>query len=493
MNTFMNELEKDTNYALTENGAVTHKSTLSFVYDMFAFGGAYRKRSADDIITLFKDAYEEEDKTLALKCLFYLRDCRGGQGERRFFRVAFNWLAKNHPETALRLIEYVSEFGRWDDVIYTTIDTPIWSDVVSFVEKQLRLDLESKTPSLLGKWMPSENASSYKTKKAAKVLRETLGVTSREYRKMLSMLRKKINIVERLMSENRWDEIEFDKIPSKAGLIYKNAFARRDIIAQKYKAFATNSETKVNAGTLYPYDVVKQALSTDVRNQTDRAMINKYWDNLPDYFDGKKCNMMCVVDTSGSMTWGEGSVLPIHVAISLGLYCAERISGPFANHFISFSRTPHLVYTHGSDFVDKAKRIYKNSINENTNLIGVFELLLRTAKKENVKEEDIPETIVIISDMEIDGGGLGYWFDEDNHMLTDMELMRHKWEAAGFIMPKLVYWNVDARNNNILDLSPDVSYVSGCSPIIFEQVMTGKTGYDLMLQTLNTDRYACIK
>lgn len=123
-NTFFNSLKEDTNYTYTENGAVTHKSTLSKVFDMFAFGGAYRRRNDGDVITLFKDAFQE-DATMALKCLFYLRDVRGGQGERRFFRVAFKWLCEKWPEYAQRNLVYVSEYGRWDDLIYTTVGTPL--------------------------------------------------------------------------------------------------------------------------------------------------------------------------------------------------------------------------------------------------------------------------------------------------------------------------------------------------------------------------------
>ena len=482
-------MENDNNYALTENGALTHESTNSKVYDMFAFGGAYRNRNVDDVILLFKEAYEE-DATLALKCLFYLRDCRGGQGERRFFRIAFNWLAKEDPDTAIRLIDYVSEFGRWDDVIYTTMGTPIWSLVVKFLDKQLKLDLGSTTPSLLGKWMPSENASSYKTKRAAKTLREDLQLSNREYRKMLSMLRKKINIVERLMSENRWDEIEFDKIPSKAGLIYKNAFARRDITAEKYSKFAKDKTTTVNAKTLYPYEVVHQAIRCyEDYDDTNRLMINKYWENLPDYLGGEKTKMMCVVDTSASMRWGDPE--PIDVAIGLGVYCAERLGGPFANSYISFSHNPRYVKVRGTDFVDKVKRIYGSNVCEDTNLVGVFDMLLETAQQPGVKKSDLPETIVVISDMEINNGikGYRYYDDGSSRLLTEMEMVREKWHKAGFYMPNLVYWNVNARNNNILDLSPRVSYVSGFSPVIFKQVLTGKTGYSLMLETLYADRY----
>ena len=507
MNTFMNQLKNNANYGYTENGAVKRVTTNSAVYDMFAMGAAYRSRSDEDCILLFKNAFEE-DETLALKCLFYIRDCRGGQGERRFFRVCMRWLAENHPERAAALAEYVPEYGRYDDWFKIYFNTPVEKQVIEMMKKQLSTDMFCKknAVSLLAKWMPSENASSKETIRTAKKIRNAFGVSAKEYRQMLSKLRTKINVLEKLMSANRWDEIEFDKIPSKAGLVYKNAFARRDIIAKRYESFAKDKSTKVNASTLYPYEVVAKALQhmgngwnySLNMNEVDRAMINKYWENLPDYLNGEDCSMMCVVDTSGSMV-GREAAAPINVAISLGLYCAERAGGPFKNHYISFSSRPQLIKTEGVDFVDKVYRIYRTNLCENTDLVAVFDLLLATAMKPGVSAWDIPKTIVVISDMEIDQGTGSYWGYNrhsgwtTNSASTEMEKIRKKWAAAGLKMPKLVYWNVQARHNTILDSGPNVTFVSGMSPVIFKQVLTGKTGWELCLETICSKRYEVIK
>jgi hypothetical protein len=485
MNTLMQNLKEATNFTYTENGALAHKSTLSKVYDMFAFGAAYRKRTDEDCINLFKNALEE-DEVLALKCLFWIRDCRGGAGERRFFRVCYNWLAKAYPAIARRNLAQIANYGRYDD-LFALVDTPLEEDVFKIIKIQLAIDVESKTPSLLAKWTPSENSSSSNTKKTARKLRKYLHMTSKEYRKMLSFLRERINVLERLMSANEWDKIDFSKIPSKAGLIYKNAFARRDIIAKKYEAFAKDENTKVNADTLYPYEIVSKVTSHrgyyEPLSTTDRAMINKYWENQKDYLNGEPCKMICVVDTSGSML-GQ----PMDIAIGLGLYCAERIGGPFKNHYISFASRPQLIETTGIDFVDKVQRIYKTNLCDNTNLTAVFKLLKETSLKAN--PEDRLNTVVVISDMEIDC--MSYWGD-DEKVKTEMERIREEWAEVGLEMPKLVYWNTCARNDTILDLGPNVSYVSGASPSIFTQVLTGKTGRDLMLETLNSDRYKNIK
>lgn len=491
MNNFLHGLTEYSNIKLTENGSKAYKSTNSALYDCFAFGGAYRKRSDEDCILLFKNAYEENPE-YALKCLFYLRDCRGGAGERRFWRVCARWLACAHSEAAIRNIKYVPIVGRWDD-LYTFLDTPAEDAALKLIRSQLELDVQCTTPSLCAKWIASENASSQQTRAIANRIRKYLKLTHREYRKLLSALRTRINVLEKLMSENRWNEIVFDKIPSKAGLIYRNAFARHDI-NKAYEKFA-HSDKAVNAGTLYPYECVREALKITQWDgslpdliDTQRLMVNKYWGSQTDYFDEATLNGLCVVDTSGSM-----SGLPIQVAISLGLYCAERAKGPFANHYISFASHPRLIKTEGIDFCDKVARIWKTNLIDNTNLEAVFDLLLDTAIRNNCKQSDLPETIIIISDQEFDAAQ-GYYKNDDKRTRSLMEDIEKKWNSIGYKMPSLIFWNVDARNNTIPMLVKDgISFVSGCSPTLFKQILTGKTAFDLMYDTLNQERYSNIR
>ena len=487
----MNKLLQGLDLKFTENGSLAHSATGGDVYDMFAFGGAYRVRSEADCWVLFKNAFMQ-DEAMALKCLFYLRDVREGQGERRFFRVCMRKLAQEFPEAAKRNFVYIPEFGRWDD-LFIFIDTPLEEDMFAFIRAQLALDVESTTPSLLAKWMKSINTSSFESRKIAKRTAKYLGWSAKQYRKVLTILRERIRVVEKLMSENRWDEIEFDKIPSNAGFKYRNAFARKDIVAKKYEAFAKSDNTKVNAKTLYPHETVAKARGY-IRSDTERAMINKYWDNLYDYFEGCSFNGLAVVDTSGSMAWSAtGGAYPIDVAIALGLYCAERAQGPFHGHYISFASRPQLIRTVGTDFVDKVQRIYRTNLCDNTNLEAVFQLILDIAVRDNLTTADLPENIIIISDMEIDCATGAYRANANSHINTVMEYMRTQFQNAGLEMPRLVYWNVNARNNTVLDSSPNVSYVSGFSPTLFQQIMTGKTGIDLMNDKLLSDRYACIK
>lgn len=493
MNSFVNSMDNMTNYTFTQNFDLAHKTTGSKVYDLFATGGAMRNRSDEDCIVLFKEAYLE-DALLALKCLFYLRDARGGQGERRFFRVCFKWLCQNYPDVARKNLEHVSFYGRWDDLIYSTYDTPVFKDTIKMIKLQLVLDSSSEAPSLLGKWIPSENSSSPRTKKMGNIIRTELGATHKQYRKLLSSLRTKINIVEKLMSEGRWDQIKFEVLPSRAGLKYRNAFARRDIIAKRYEEFIKSKDTKVHANVLYPYDVVREALNVARRgtslNDTDRVAVNKYWENLPDYLNGSDSKILCVIDTSGSMTYSRsGNIQPIHVAIGLGMYAAERLTGDFHNKYISFSSRPQWIDINGADFVDKVRRIYSTNLCSNTDLEATFKLIKSAMKKSDPK--DWPTSIVVISDLQFDCMSCGGW-TSDGELETGMERMREQWAREGLKMPNLYYWNCNASKQTITDLGPGVSYVSGASPVIFEQVIKGLSGIQLMLNKLNSDRYSPI-
>ncbi len=490
MNKLLQEIKKDTNYTTTENGAVTHKSTLNSCLDLFAMGAALRDREENDLILMFDNAFKEDPLT-AMRLAFWIRDIRGGQGERRWFRVVMKHMAKTNPNVISKNLGLIPEFGRWDD-LYTFVGTPLEKNAMEFMHKQFLLDMQCDTPSLLGKWLKSENTSSAESVALARRTRKYFKLSSRNYRKSLSKLREKINIVETLMSQNRWDEIEFDKLPSKAGFIYKNAFARRDVVGERYKNFISSDAT-VNAGTLYPYEVVQSAIRCE--DEIERMTLNKYWDNIADVFDGKTINAIAVVDTSGSM-WGT----PINVAISLGLYLAERGGGPFANHYISFSSEPQLIKTEGVDFVDKVQRIYDTNIVSNTNIEATFDLILKNAVGSQCSQEDLPQNIVIISDMEFDYAAHDDSYSYDGEAFTGfykdnadtlLEEVAKKFNAFGYKMPHLIFWNVSSRQNNIPAIGQgNISYVSGFSPSIFSSIITGKTGHDLMMEVVNSKRYS---
>lgn len=493
MNEFLQAMKQDTNYGYTENGGVKHNSTLNPVLDMFAMGGAMRKRSDDDVITMFSSAYRA-DPTHALRCLFYLRDVRGGQGERRFFRVCFKWLANKHPEEVEHLIKFVREYGRWDD-LFELFDTPCEPAMLGYIHWALRMNEDH----LLYKWMPSINASSRTTQARGRKFANEFGLSERQYRKMLSEGRATMNLVETLMSQNRWNQIAFDKLPSRAGLLYKNAFMRREETRERYAAFMNNASTKVNASVLNPVDIAHQIFNSYYANATERNAWQKYWDNLKDYYEGREEPGIAVVDVSGSMMG-----VPMEAAVSMGAYIAERGKGPFQNHFITFSGTPELVEFKGSDIYDKFHRARQAHWGQNTNIEAVFNLLLETAVRNRTDPRDMPKTIYIFSDMEFDGCVISgpareySYYDRVNHLNksqinTVIEAQVSKWRRYGYEVPKVIFWNLDARHENIPAIGPRFSYVSGFSMTMVSEILSGKTGVDLMLEKLDGPRYRDIK
>lgn len=496
MNALLEGLKKKENLTTTENGAVVYRSTLDKCLDMFALGGAMRDRAESDMYKLFVDAYNE-NPLVAMKLLFYMRDVRGGQGERRFFKILVRRLAYVIPEIIKKNMHLIPEYGRWDDLYILVDNTPLMHDALEFMHVQFVLDMNSKTPSLLGKWLKSENTSSVASRRLASMTRKYFKLNPKQYRQSLSLLRGRIKIVETLMSQNKWDQIEFDKLPSKAGIKYRNAFARRDMLKARYETFALSEETKVNAKALYPYDVIHNVFKQIQTSwysgfereidEVQRAILNKYWENLTDYFEGKQLNALCMVDTSSSM-WGTA----MEVAISLGIYCAERAGGPFKNHYMTFSSKPTLVELKGKDFVENVTDIYDNCIIENTNIEAAFDLMLKTAVENKLTQEELPDHLVIISDMQFDAATrYSSKFKQDNANIL-FELIEKDYQRHGYKIPKLIFWNVDARENTIPMLGRNVSYVSGFSPVIFESVMSMKTGKELMLEAINKERYNAV-
>lgn len=483
---FLQALQNESNLTRTENGAVAFKSTQSHVLDFFSKGGAYRTRSEQDIIQLFSNAFCENAE-LALKTLFYLRDIRGGQGERRLFRTVLTFLGDNYSDVMIKNISLIPEYGRWDD-LYSLFGTKCEEAALKLIKAQLLEDVKTETPSLLAKWMKSENASSKEGKRLARKTIKFLDLSSKVYRKMLSDLRRKIKIVETQLSNKEYKNIDYSKLPSKASMQYRKAFYRNDELRyQMYLDSLTGGFTSVNADTLYPYEIVEKlfgrypgAYGHRVSSQ-EQQLLNAMWEALPNYLEeGERA--LAVVDTSGSM-----SGRPIQVALSLGIYFAERNVGEFKDTFITFSFKPNLVKLNGSNLSEKIRNINMNDWSMNTNLEATFDLILNAAIKNNMSDDELPTKLYIISDMEFDRCAT-------NH--NDVSLMQHierKFKAHGYTMPGLVFWNVNSRNDQTPARVNDmgVQLISGCSPSIFKYAMSKEivTPYDLMLEVLNSERY----
>ena len=496
MNAIKNELSNETQR--TENGAVGFRTTGKELLDLNFAVASLRKASESDIVNRFIRAYFE-DKVVAIKWLFYARDVREGLGERRLFRVVMEEFAKQEPKATKELIKLVPEYGRWDD-LWCLLETDLADDVVELVTKQLTEDsdnmLGGKSISLLAKWMPSLNASSEQTKKYASIFCKKTNATPRSYRKTLSAMRKYIDVVECKMSAKQWNEINYEAVPSRANLIYNNAFLRNDEERRReYLGKLEKGEAKINAGTLYPHDIVHKYMSgggwySSSRLKSYDATLEGLWKALPDTVKGAE-NTIVVADGSGSMTCNVGgntSVTALDVANALAIYFAERASGEFKDKYITFSHRPQLVdFSNAKSLRDKIQIALRHNEVADTNIEATFDLILKTAVNNHMAQEDVPKNILIISDMEFNAA-TGYQRINETLFTT----IANKYAAYGYQLPRLVFWNVNSRTGTIPVKQNElgVALVSGFSVNIVNMVMSNKTDpYECLLDTLNTERY----
>lgn len=506
MNAMQNTLNDEFNVSISENGAIGYRTSGKELLDLNFAVASLRGASEQENIDKFTKAFFE-DKILAMKWLFFARDVRGGLGERRLFRVILKNLVENNPEMVIPVINLIPEYGRYDD-LWCLLDNQESAKVVyEIVDNQLMVDLhnmkENNPISLLAKWMPSINASSAQTKKYAKQFCKVFGLTEREYRQILSRLRKYLDVVETKMSAKNWSEIKYEAVPSKANLIYSNAFLKNDEERrEEYLEKLKKGGTKINASTLYPHDIVhKYSGGYRGLNYKD-ATIEALWKALPDTVQG--CgNTIVVADGSYSMTdniGGNTTVTALDVANALAIYFAEHSSGEFKNKYITFSERPQLVdFSKADSLHDKLQIALTYDECANTNIEKVFDLILTTAIKHNMRQEDMPKNVLIISDMEFDScatsGNSDIWRrNRPNQRL--FEIIAQRYADAGYQLPRLVFWNVNSRTDTIpvKENELGVALVSGFSVNIIKMVMSNKLDpYECLLEALNSERYAPIE
>ena len=490
----LDQMKLEANMTLTENGAATYASTGSDCLDLFATIGALRSANAEEIIGRFIRAYTEAPDR-AMKLLFFARDIRGGLGERRVFRTILSWLAENEPDSVRKNIAYIAEFGRFDDLL-SLMDTPCEKEMLSYLREQFEADMAALSGeaqvSLLGKWLPSVNASNARTVRNAKKIAWAFGLNDADYRKALSALRKRIRIIENDLRERDYS-FDYEKQPSRALFKYRNAFLRND--GERYREFLTRAasgKAVLHADNISPYELVDRYLDKEWGagrlkriSPEEKAVLNATWEALPDF--GGEENALAVIDTSGSMYFGRDPS-PASVALSLGLYFAERNKGAFANHFVAFSARPQLIRLRGNTFADRLR--YVTTFNEvaNTNIEAVFELVLRTAVKNELPQEELPAKLIIISDME---------FDACTNRASAVNFARAKERFAehGYRLPGVVFWNAASRNRQqpVTMNEQGVALVSGVTPRLFGMVAGGNMDpYTFMTEILNSERYARI-
>lgn len=486
---FANVMKKKAQTKLTENGAVAYNTLNNGLLDLFAVIGALRPQSESEIEQKFARAFNE-DKLLATKMLFYAGNIRGGLGERRTFRICLKWLAKNYPEIVIKNLELIPLFNRWDS-LFVLENTPAELAMWEFIRVQFMNDIramrKNQSVSLLAKWMPSENTSSKRTVRLAHKAMSALYLTPRNYRKTLSALRKYIKVVERDMSANQWGDINYEGVPSYAMKNYRKAFTTHDNIRfSNYIASLNKGEAKINASTLFPYDLVREYVD-EVWPRGDGkldSIVETQWKALPNYIEGEN-NYVVMADVSGSM-YGQ----PIMTSIGLAIYFAERNKGDYHNSYMTFTNKPHFInIKEGATLLENVKTVASTDIGYNTNLEAAFDYILKTAINNHISNEDMPKGLIVISDMEIDK-----YMRYNNWDF--LEMMEYKFNTAGYEMPKIILWNVAARQDTYLSQNPNVIYVSGSSPSVFKSfigALNGETAYDVMLKTLNDKMYDCVQ
>ena len=487
-NMFVNAVREEMNHTFTENGARAKNTSGDDCLDFFSTAGSIRKADFDRKYRLFSNAFLE-DPLSALRILFYVRDVRGGLGERDTFRTILHQAAKDHTREIRTNLWAIPFYGRWDD-LYELIDTPCEAPMWKFMEDQLKMDLENMTKekpvSLIAKWVKRGDESSQKAHALGILTANKLGYSVYDFKRLIARLRKYIDVVEAKMSTQRWDEIDYTKVPSRASMLYRNAFKRHD--EDRYEAFmqkVVNGEEKINTATLFPYDIIEKVWNNYKRGVEDDAL-QVMWDNLPDYV-GKGFNAMVIADTSGSMMCDGGR--PFYSAVALAVYFAQRNRSAFHNLWMTFSRNPKYQHIKGNTLYDIIHNFDTSDWDMNTNLEAALRLILQTAVDNLVPDKDMPKSLIIVSDMEID--------DCEDSGWSFYDYMKETYAEHGYDIPNIVFWNVDSRNDvfHADKNRKGVQLVSGHSSGTFKSLMgaVGMTPIEFMLSIINSDRYQPIQ
>ena len=452
--------------ARTENGMRARKSTANANVDLFFKIGASRGK---DIIPEFTSAFVE-NADVAVRIAMWARDVRGGAGERGTFRNVLAHLETHDVAYARVLMHKIPEIGRWDDLLF--LRGALKNEAFAMIQKAL-----IERNGLCAKWMPRQG-------ELATELRDFLGFSPKRYRKTLVTLTK---VVETQMCAQDWDNIEFAKVPSVASARYKKAFNRHTPKFAEYVEALTKGDAKVNAGAVYPYDVLK-----GVQSKMDATELNHVvaqWNALPNYVGD--ASVFPLVDVSGSMDTPvskNASVTCMDVAVSLGLYLSDKNTGVFNGAFLTFSQKPELLHLKGN-IVQKVKQMKDSAWGASTNLNNALDLMLLTAKNGNVSQAEMPKTLLILSDMQFDA-------DDTRWDNKAQDMMLRKYSESGYMMPNIVFWNLNAGYENVpvkFDKS-GVAMVSGFSPVIMKSVLASDfdnfTPEAIMNQAIMIDRYS---
>lgn len=504
-------IKNHNNRSRTENGAWGLRTTQHELLDLHFQVSSLRTRSPRYIADSFVKAYYE-DPHYAVKWLFYLRDIAEGLGERRSFRICMGYLANSQPEIAREVMELIPRYGRFDDLM-VYLDTPLQEEMGAYIGRQLKADLEAmeegRPASLLAKWLPGINTSSAATRAMAVRIAGLLGMGRREYRRTLSALRAYLDVVEVKMSASRWEKVDYERVPAKAGLRYDAAFARHDRERRvDYLRRVCLEDGKLNSRGIMPYEVVHRILACGSgwngnKFLRDNLLAELLWQKLLEEGfrnDWGLEDCIVVADGSGSMySPVSGSVSAIEVCHSLAIYFAAQLKGVFHDMAISFSETPQLIdLSQGGSLKSRLEIMRAHDEVANTNIEAVFRLLLDMALSHDVPAEQIPGQVLIISDMEFDEAS-GQYEDDETQSLdrTLFEGVAAEYAEAGYPMPRLIFWNVCGRSDTIPAVTGDqgICLLSGFSQNAMKVAADRRIRdpYKSLLHTLDCPRYAPVE
>lgn len=446
------ECLENNSYKVNTKGGLYYSTTFDANLDVFAATSRFMSENALKI--LFDRAYYENKKLLAANILYNL-DIRNGKGERRIFKIFFKLMCVKDYELAVKILKLIPSLGRYD-YIFESYQTPVWQDCIQLIQNQLKEDLNSDHPSLLGKWMPSLRTHN-KNNVFAKRLAAILGYSEKEYRRMLASLRSKIDVVEKKMSSKKFSEIDFENVPAKALKQYTSTFFKHDEERfNSYLEMVKNGKRKINTKGLAPNELVKALF---LHNMSENV-IDELWEKQENYFDSLNSNVLIMADTSVSM-YGFNAI-PISSAIGLAIYAAQRNKGIFHNKFLNFSDMPTFQVLHGSKLSKIIANLDYSNWDNSTNIDRAMKLVLKAMKKSK-NQEECPSHLVIISDME---------FDSSNPTKPNFKYWQEQFKALGLEMPKIVFWNVAGNIEGIpvTKNEKDVILVSGFSQTIFKSI-----------------------
>ena len=488
------------NISYTENGMQGYKSVdnpyLDFLYKVSSFRGKSEEELNKIAFDFINSLGESELRKYLLKFILYIRDPRNGLGERTLGRALLAVLFKyfdfeNKEDIFTWVVNRLYDYSRWDDYVSLVQDfyltefgcqenkdeVPHIQQLVLSLKKTLEEDLKNieinASATLLAKWMPSINTSSDTARNLAKFFTNHFEWSEKQYRQTLSKLRKYLKVTERQMSLQEWNEIDYEKVPSLANLRYKDAFLKHDKERrEEYLNKLAKGEAKINSAVNFPHDIVHKYISCkelwNFSLQKYDEALEQLWKNLKEV-PGLK-DTLVVRDDSGSMTCyiGKTNITSLEVATALGIYCADHCSDAYKNKIISFSKNPkYLDFSDKVSLHDKLDYLYKHSEFANTNIRKVFQLILKTATDNNLKQEDLPKQILIISDMEFDEGA--------DFVGNPIEESQKEFEKYGYKVPKLIFWNVNSRTNVIPIKTNElgVYLLSGFSPNVLNILADG--------------------